>query len=386
MHEVEIPTEEYYVALRKAMGESHPKACSFLLDHCLELEALYDVCIVSGFSMGIPKAILAATSGPMLGDNVGRHGRTPNGERVQGVWEFAPVKNLKQMQQFLGCCNWLRTYMVPLYSQLIKILSPFLKEETVYPAEGLGPGSSAPDKAIRGLKLLAKYFIEMGCLDEIAAISGTRPLEQIADSSGIAWGGMCIQMTPDMDGFTMLCAAGKSLTPSQQAWDPLSLEGNAQLMMKRHQNKVLGYMRSKCWTDHANWTRQGDKVNIEVKHLRWYSEIVSDGSEVRSLSGRTAVLGDGISRNPIDRDSVMEQRSKDLQGFAGQIRAFDLDEFLSDWEDPGAPVPWTIGDHALPSPIETPMRNSAGIMRMHTAAAPAGIALSSVSSGPRGDQ
>ena len=119
MHEVEIPTEEYYSALRKYMGEKHPKACAHLLDHLLELEAMFDVCIVSGFSMGIPKAISAATSGPMLGDNVGRHGRTPNGERVQGIWEFAPVKNLEQMQQFLGCCNWLRTYLVPPYSQLI---------------------------------------------------------------------------------------------------------------------------------------------------------------------------------------------------------------------------------------------------------------------------
>ena len=67
----------------------------------------------------------------------------------------------------------------------------------------------------------------------------------------------------------MLCAAGKILTPSQQAWDPLSLEGHAQLMMNRYQNKILGYMRSQCWTDHANWTRQGDKVDIDVKHLRW---------------------------------------------------------------------------------------------------------------------
>ena len=120
MREVEIPTEEYYSALRKYMvrkymGDKHPKACTYLkhpkactylLEHLLELEAMFDVCVVSGFSMGIPKVILAATSGPMLGDNVGRHGRTPNGERVQEIWEFATVKNLKQMQQFLGCCIW----------------------------------------------------------------------------------------------------------------------------------------------------------------------------------------------------------------------------------------------------------------------------------------
>ena len=168
----------------------------------------------------------------------------------------------------------------------------------------------------------------MGVLHGIAAIDGMRLLEQIADSSGIAWGGMCIQMTADVGGFVPLCATGKSLTPSQQAWDPLSLEGNAQLQMKRIQDKTLGHMRSKCWTDHANWTRQGDKADIEVKHLRWYSEIVADGSEILSLSGRTAVLGDGISRNPSDRYEVMEQRGKDLQGYAGQIRGFDLDQFF----------------------------------------------------------
>ena len=88
--------------------------------------------------------------------------------------------------------------MVPLYSQLINILAPFLKEETVYPPAGLGPGTTPADKAVQGLKMLAKHFIEMGVLDEIAAIDGTRPLEQIADSSGIARGGMCIQMTADM--------------------------------------------------------------------------------------------------------------------------------------------------------------------------------------------
>ena len=55
----------------------------------------------------------------------------------------------------------------------------------------------------------------------------------------------------------------------------------------------------------------------------------------------------------------MDQRGKDLQGYAGQIRGFDLDEFLSDWEDPGMPIPWTTGDHALLAPEEKPVAASA---------------------------
>ena len=58
----------------------------------------------------------------------------------------------------------------------------------------------------------------------------------------------------------------------------------------------------------------------------------------------------------------MEQRAKDLQGYAGQVREFCIDQFLSDWEDPGMPVPWTVGDHALPDPglIRDPTASSSG--------------------------
>ena len=139
-----------------------------------------------------------------------------------------------------------------------------------------------------------------------------------------------LQMKEDLKQFTVLLTAGKGLTPAQQAWPPLTSEGFAQLETKRAQKKALGTMRSVCWTDHANWARQQVLEGIDVKHLRWISEIVSDGSTIRSLSGRAAVLGDSWSRNPKDRDELMEQRTKDHRGLIGQARGFDLDEFLAD--------------------------------------------------------
>ena len=88
-----------------------------------------------------------------------------------------------------------------------------------------------------------------------------------------------------------------------------------------------------------------------MKHLRWVSELVSDGSKIRSLSGRSAVLGDSWSRNPVNRDELLEQRTKDLSGMIGQARGFDLDEFLSDWEQrDGTPLPWTLPSDAQPTP------------------------------------
>ena len=143
--------------------------------------------------------------------------------------------------------------------------------------------------------------------------------------------------------------------------------------MKRALRKVVGVARTLCWTDHANFTRQQVLEDIEVKHLRWISEILSDGSELRSLSGRSAKLGDGFSRNPVNRDALLEQRTKDLQGMMGQFRAFDLEAYASDYPDEsGKPVPWTVGDDAIPD------RVGVGQSSVDDGALPVGIPVATI--------
>ena len=175
--------------------------------------------------------------------------------------------------------------------------------------------------------------------DEAAAADGSCPLEQVADCSGIALGGTGLQMSRDVSRFKVLVTHSKGLTPAQQAWQPLTLEGYAQLEVKRAIRKVLGARRSILWTDRATWTRQVTMEEIDVKHLRWISEMLSDGSEIRSLSGRSAKLGDGFSRNPINRDALIDQRTKDLEGLIGQLRGFTLEGYLGECPDEEARYP-----------------------------------------------
>lgn len=80
-----------------------------------------------------------------------------------------------------------------------------------------------------------------------------------------------------------------------------------------------------------------------MKLIRWVAEILADGSEIRSLSGRSAKLGDGYSRNPKERDELLQHRTKDLEGLSGQLKGFSL-------EEAGAPVAWAIGDDAIRMP------------------------------------
>jgi len=349
----ECPTDYYYEKFDAALKRDFPKADQHLLDHLVSLECFLDKSIMAGFSFGADKADVAVMKGKLLGHHLSRRGCAADGDSTQAVRDFAPLKEKLHIQQFLGCTNWLRWYLPQEYGQAAKILGEYQKPGAEFPPEGLGPGKTRGCLAVNAIKKMACNTIELSVFDPVSALEGSCPLEQVADSSGIALGGTVLQMTRDLTKFKVLLTHSKGLTPAQQAWAPLTLEGYAQLEVKRASRKALGVIKCLCWTDHANWTRQVSAEDVEVKHLRWLAELLSDGSEIRSLSGRSAKLGDGFSRNPKDRDALIEQRTKDLRGLAGQVRGFSLEEYLSDWPDErGAyPEPWTIGEGALPDRV-----------------------------------
>ena len=146
----------------------------------------------------------------------------------------------------------------------------------------------------------SKRHICLASFDEAAAADGSCPLEQIADASGIAVGGSVLQMTRDLSRVKVLMTHSKSLTPAQQNWPPLIQEAFAQLEVKRATRRTFGSIRTVCWTDHANLTRaQTSDIGLDPKLVRWVGEILLDGSEIRSLSGRSATLGDRFSRTGI---------------------------------------------------------------------------------------
>ena len=158
------------------------------------------------------------------------------------------------MRQFVGSTNWVRRYLYPCYAAAVKILGEYLKPKAEFPPHGLGAGDTRGCRAVKCIKLLCKHAIHLSVMDEAAAIDGSRPLEQVADACGFAWGSTNVQMNSDLSGFKVLLMVGKGFTPAQQAWPAITLEGFAQLAGKRAQKKHLGPMRSLNWTDHANMT------------------------------------------------------------------------------------------------------------------------------------
>ena len=318
----------------------------------MSLEAFLDKSILFGFSFGINKAEVCVAEGKLLGHKIGRNGSAPDEERCQAVVDFPPLKEKLHIQQFLGCANWLRGYLPAEYGHAAKVLGQWQKPGAVFPEGGLGSAASEGCKAFRAVKKMMQQHICLAAFDEASAADGSCPLEQIADASGIAVGGSVVQMSRDLSKLKVLMTHSKSLTPAQQNWPPLIQEAFAQLEVKRATKKTFGSIRTLCWTDHANLTRaQTSDIGMDPK---WVAEILMDGSEIRSLSGRSATLGDSFSRNPKDRDALLAARTKDLEGLTGQLRGFDLDQYLGEGTEGEGPVPWAVGNDAVPEQAGVP--------------------------------
>ena len=110
------PTEEYYDALAADMRKRHPKASKCVLEHLEALEPFLGMTINAGFNFGVNKAQVAVVEGSLLGHIVSRTGASADPERTRAIREFAPLKDVSQVRQFLGSTNWIRWYMPAQYA------------------------------------------------------------------------------------------------------------------------------------------------------------------------------------------------------------------------------------------------------------------------------
>ena len=89
------------------------------------------------------------------------------------------------MQQFLGCANWLRIYLPSEFAHAAKVLGEFQKPGAKFPDQGLGPGDTPGDKAVRAIKEMMTRHIMLNVFDEAAAVSGRWEEQQWSRCLGI---------------------------------------------------------------------------------------------------------------------------------------------------------------------------------------------------------
>jgi hypothetical protein len=328
------------------MKARHPRACPFVVYHLVSWENFADICIVSGYSLAAAKTKLLQTRVLLLGDWCSREGRSPDPDNISLIRDWPPIREETHLRRFLGMTNWLRCHYGAEYAEMIRPLTKYFKKGTDWDKF---EDDEAVAKAVTQLKTTICAEVLLSVLDDIAAVDGSLPAESIADSSGYAWGGTLVQMTPDLVGFRVIAHASGTLNPSQQAWPTRTQELYAQLNAKRAWRKIIGPLPTVGWGDHHNVARLLTEADIDVKHLRWLAEIQGDGSDLRSMSGRSAFLklADGPSRDHPERDRLLAERTMDLHRRAERIRNFSVADYHDDYEDDSIQA-GTLAKDAIP--------------------------------------
>ena len=95
------------------------------------------------------------------------------------------------------------------------------------------------------------------------------------------------QMAWDRKMMNVLGHFSGGLTKSQGACAVMTLECNAQVRVLLMARGALGPNPCLCWTDHSNVVRLQTAMDLDPRHLRWIANLMSDGSVLMHLSGRS---------------------------------------------------------------------------------------------------
>ena len=77
------------------------------------------------------------------------------------------------------------------------------------------------------------------------------------------------------------------------------------------------------------------EAETDATVIRWIGDIESDGSRLRNISGRSAILGDGPSRHN-------EAHGKFLREQAHSLSNITVDDLLGDGYRDGDPHAWAL--------------------------------------------
>ena len=170
IHSEELPPDEYYDKLGDALKAKFPGATPSLIEHVVSLTSGFDTAASFALSFGIAKFQLGQTKVKLVGEYVGREGRSPNPELVSAVKKWPPINNLKDLQSFLGTANYARPHMGPAYARVAHPLRSLLTPKAVWPL------NSEQLKAVQGLKDLLVEQHLLAVPDERAAIDAAESL------------------------------------------------------------------------------------------------------------------------------------------------------------------------------------------------------------------
>ncbi|CAE8652229.1 unnamed protein product, partial [Polarella glacialis] len=322
-------TDETYNTYKQTLASAFPEANKDVSLHLAGFWRLLITAESNGVSFKHTKSQLCATKLALLGNIVGREGIEPDLERIRALMRWPAPSTKGQLRELFGSIGWVRPFLGTGFAHAAHGLRKLLKKQV--PEEfGSEYGQEQTDSFESLKKLAAKYCILSTPDWEAARQWETtgRPFEVFLDAALYGAGAVLCQLDPELRKHWAICFISKSFTPTQQAWPAWTRELWAMKTASAEFASITAGFHTILWTDHRNNCRISlmPPEEADEKTIRWWGQVLRSGNEVRFLAGKVN-MGDGISRNPEDRDAVLARRKMLLKDPVALEKVCSKEEF-----------------------------------------------------------
>ena len=234
-----------------------------------------------------------------LGHRISDGKISPDPERTKVISQFPTPKTVKELQRFLGMCNFFRNYLAgyaSLSKELYAMCSPSVTQDLTW--------TSASLKAFNALKDgIAKSVLTFPSKDD--------SLHLYVDASN-----NCVGACLATDKGQPITFASKKLTEVESRWSTIDKEAYAVIFAIQKLRSFLLDKHFTVFSDHQplKYLFQSSKVSAKVH--RWRALVAEFNFDVKYIRGEENAVADSLSRvlNIADVDSEGEM-SIDKQTF-----------------------------------------------------------------------
>ena len=290
--------------------------------HLEDLKRLFTELSKHGMVINRSKCLFGQSSLNFLGFRVSEHGVTPLEEKVAAIKETPRPTTIKELQRFLGMCNYYRRFM------------PKVAHHAFFLHEALA-GKPRP-RQLNWNEDCEKSFNAMKeALASAAMLRHPRPDAQLAitsDASKIAIGAVLEQRGPL--GWEPLGFFSAKLQKGQRDWPPFDRELLAAFKAIRHFRHMVEGRTFTLYTDHESLIPALHKKTDPLTPRQTYqlSNIAEFTTDIRYLEGKANTVADALSRpNGEDENSQAPEPSpiSAINRPLPQDKAEDLHEVIS---------------------------------------------------------
>ena len=258
--------------------------------HTLQLESIFQRCIVGGLICAIKKTHVAQEKVSLLGHLVSTKGLQPCPDKVEAM-KLAPSPiDLKQVRRALGCFGFYRRF-IPRYTEATVNIRKLLKKGVSF------EWTDAMEKEYEDIKNI------LSSAPLVSSPDYSKDFYMMTDGSKVGLAGVVYQCNDDGETKIVLGYWSRACSSAEANYDARELETLAVIGCITKFRSILP-AKFILYTDHLNLLKLQSYVSHKSRLANWSNRLSVYRPDIRHIAGNKNVVADWLSRAPVRPSNV----------------------------------------------------------------------------------